>query len=886
MKNRYMRRLTALRGEGGPPTWLMLLLVAMASLMLEVGYTRVVSFKLWYYYTYLVIGLSLMGIGSGGVIAAVSPRIKRATTESIVAVSAILGAVFVAVGYFVVARLPVDALAIWRYGEAKAVSNLAVLAVICLALFAGFIAMGVIIAVVLGRAGDRVGRLYFADLLGAAAGCLLAIPLITSLGPPRLIFLSAFIFGAVGLIAMPFTGWQVVRKRSMAGLTGVVLVVLAVFVGAGGLLPDVRPEESKFDPNNPPEGSGLRAAEHSEWGPVFRVDVIPPKEGLMNRLLFHDGNWGSGIFEFNGDVASLDHYDADVRSLPFRLLDRAPEETLIIGSAGGNEILASLYHDAESIQAVELNPVTVSLLKDHYRELTGDLPNRPEVDLTLGDGRTYLARSDDEFDLVWFVAPDSYAANNAASSGAFVLSESYLYTTEMVQETVEHLTDDGIMVVQFGELAYERSPNRTARYVVTARDALRQLGVEDPSRHIAVAADVGDDAGTLATIVVKRTPFTPEEVERFTSGLADITAEDAAEATAAAEDDPDSDHVPVYAPGVVLDDETIDRLAMGDQSVRESLRLVPGLAGGDEAEVAQLIDGYEHDINVVRDDKPFFWHFSSFGDVVGDITSPIEVNLVDPEVAIGERVLVMLLLLSAGYAAIFLLLPFVTVRKQWRAMPHKGMSALYFACLGLGFMFYEISMIQRLVLFLGYPTLSLTVTLAAVLVFTGIGALLSEKVAGRSQQVLPLALGALALLTLFYRFGLGTMTDAYLAQPFTVRVILTLLVLAPLGLCLGMFMPLGLKLVSGLSEHGEQYVAWSWAVNGFFSVIGSVLTTILSMMLGFKVVQLIAFAVYVLAVASFVLLQRRSQVGAEGEVAVPDQDELAAEAKEPTPAPA
>src|SRR5690606_4711674 len=136
--------------------------------------------------------------------------------------------------------------------------------------------------------------------------------------------------------------------------------------------------------------------------------------------------------------------------LPFRVLgDEPPARELIIGSAGGQEILTSLYFKAPNIEAVELNPVTTSLLTDHFADYTGHLPERPEVHLTQGDGRSYLARQDGQYDLVWFVAPDSYAATNAASSGAFVLSESYLYTKEMIKETLEHLTDDGIMVVQF-----------------------------------------------------------------------------------------------------------------------------------------------------------------------------------------------------------------------------------------------------------------------------------------------------------------------------------------------------------------------------------------------------------------------------------------------------
>ena len=130
--------------------------------------------------------------------------------------------------------------------------------------------------------------------------------------------------------------------------------------------------------------------------------------------------------------------------------------------------------------------MTLSLLTDHYKQYSGDLENQPGVSLHQADGRTYLARSDKDYDLIWYVAPDSYAANNAASSGAFVLSESYLYTKEMIADSLEHLTDDGLMVVQFGELNFTNAPNRTARYVMTARAAMESIGIENPGDHMIV----------------------------------------------------------------------------------------------------------------------------------------------------------------------------------------------------------------------------------------------------------------------------------------------------------------------------------------------------------------------------------------------------------------
>jgi hypothetical protein len=776
-------------------------LVSLAGLLLEVAYTRVISYKLWYYYTYLVIGLALLGLGTGATAIVLSRRLRAASTVALLRWGSLAGAASVVVGYAVVARMPIDTIALWDYGSAASRNGLLALAAICLALFSTFIAIGVIISALLGRGGAEVGRLYFADLLGAGLGCLVVVLLVSRMGPTRVIMLAAALLAGLGA-AMSWRSAPALRLGSLA----LCAVMVVVTVCGEAVLPTLRPEAAKV-PAGGEEAHG--------WGPVFRVDVGPAPNFDDRKFLIHDGTWGSGIFRFDGDPESLTRFDADPRSWPFALLGEPPEHQLIIGSAGGNEILASLYHDSEDIQAVELNPVTVDLLEGRYREYSGNLLGFPEVSLTQGDGRSYLARSDDRYDLVWFVAPDSYAANNAASSGAFVLSESYLYTTEMITETLEHLSDDGISVAQFGEVDFAARPNRTARYVVTARAALEEIGVEDPSRHIIVATSTDPLSSALSTIAVKRTPFTAEEVQRFVEAIPSVPSSTL-----------------VYAPGVEGTGGPVADLA----------------GAADEAEVEDLVAAYPAAIHAITDDAPFFWHFTPFDEVAADMAN--SATTPDREIAIGERVLLLLLAVAAVFAVTFLLLPFVVIRRQWVAMPAKGPSAVFFAAIGLGFMLYEITMIQRLVGYLGYPSYSLTVTLASILVFTGLGALWSNRFAAAPRRALPALLFALVALTALYRFGLGPLTEATLEAPFTVRVLIAFAVLAPLGLCLGMFMPFGLRTVGALSAHPDEYVAWGWAINGVFSVIGSVLTTILSMSWGFRTVQVIALGAYVVAVAA------------------------------------
>ena len=397
-----------------------ILLVSFAALLLEISYTRVISFKLFYYYTYLVIGLALLGIGCGGVIVAISRRLRRADTESILRWGLLLGAASVGVGYLIVATIKTDTLALWEYGSLSSFTNLARLLAICLALFSSFIAVGVMIATLFARQSDQIGRLYFADLVGAGIACAVVVSFIGWIGPPATIFLAGLVLALAGLRLA-------VRDRSRAAALGAVLVaVLVVGVVRPSALPQQRADAFKgeFDES---------ATRYSSWSPIFRVDVVDIGPDL--RLLYHDGLVGSVIQRWDGKQASLSRFgfDTDPRALPFVVGGTSPENVLIVGAAGGHEILASLHFDAGHIDAVELNPVTHSLVTDEFADYAGHLAQNPAVKYVEGDGRSFLARSDDTYNLVWYPAPDSYSATNAATAGAYVLSESYLYTSERGQ---------------------------------------------------------------------------------------------------------------------------------------------------------------------------------------------------------------------------------------------------------------------------------------------------------------------------------------------------------------------------------------------------------------------------------------------------------------------
>jgi hypothetical protein len=386
----------------------------------------------------------------------------------------------------------------------------------------------------------------------------------------------------------------------------------------------------------------------------------------------------------------------------------------------------------------------------------------------------------------------------------------------MLEESLSRIDGDGMVVMQFGEKDYEARPNRTSRLAATAREAYQDLGLTPFADRVAIVTTTAE--GGLygaSTTMMKVEPFTADELDRIEEAIPAVPGLEARHLPGRPGDDPAS---PVNQV-VTLDEDALD----------------------------DYLAAYPYDIRPITDDRPFFWHFTPYSDVVGDLLSPVQD--LDVEVGIGERVLVVLLLVAVVLAALFLLGPLVVARRTWRVLPDKATTAPIFGLLGLAFIAFEVTLIQRFSLFLGYPTYSLTVTLMAILLATGVGALVSPRWHGRPRRLLGVLAVAITGLGVLYVWIVPALTDDLQGWPLGAKALVVAALCAPLGFCLGMFMPLAISLVAGRGVHPQEYVAWGWAINGFFSVIGSTLTTIASMTFGFRTVLLVSVALYLVVIA-------------------------------------
>jgi len=783
-------------------------LTGFATLLFELSLIRILSFTIWYHFAYVVISTALLGFGAAGSFLALRPQFAARDPRSALARCAFLSGLAALGCLFFVSRLALDPMRILEepFQAILFVTYQVVAAV-------PFFFAGLVVSAALRAGAERVDRLYFWDLFGAGLGCALTLPLMNLATPPGAVVVSAATFAGASAVFASRRGGRVAGIAA-AGL----LLVAAGFADAISFTP-ARSKEYSLQRNQ------LGFEPHfSRWTGLFRTDVLrrpdaaprprflpglsskaPPDAEWPAYYVHHDATAGTGIFEL-GDDHGLRHLDYDILRFPYLVANPSPR-VLVIGVGGGRDVIAAVQYGAPRVTGVELDPVTVDLIRNRMANVTHGFFRRPEVRLVAGEGRHFVRTTQDQYDLIQLTGVDTLSAMN---SGAYVLAENYLYTVEAFHDYLDHLAPGGILSFSTGNLNPAR-PRAAGRMVSVAQRALRERGIDRPQDHIAVV----DSRALYVEIMIRTEPYEPAQIN--------LLAEHAARLGFA----------PLYLPG------------------RGGHPVFDGLISATGKKREELLAGLPFLQTATTDRQPFFMTFFRWGDLFepGNIT-PSHVT------ALGQIVLALLLISLTALGALLILGPLVSFGRRGGVgrRPERIGSMVYFLGVGLGFMLFEISLIQQFVLFLGYPTYSLSVTLASLLLSLGLGSYVSRRWMGHERVVLPAAVGLIALFTLLYAYGLPLVQGPLLGTPLAVRSLATVLLIAPLGLVMGTFFPLGIRRVADLHV---DLVPWAWGINGCASVTGGVLAVALAITYGFTMVWFLSVLLYALGTVALLSTYRR-----------------------------
>jgi len=795
------------------PTYAGLFLVTLATLMYEILLTRIFSVTMYYHFAFVAISVAMFGMTVGGLLVYLFPSFfTQERLKNHLTVGAILLAGSMVIGILTHLSIPI----VVKWSAVVVYSMVATYVMIALP----FVFSGMCVSLVLTRFPRQVSKLYAADLIGAASGCVLLIYTLRVADGPTAVLVVAFLACAAAF-CFGMTG-ATARLRYLAAGLGVLLAVCAYGNARLGreqkawlrvewvksyyqptLLYEKWNSFSRVavsgDPDKPEEPFG--------WG---LSPVYPADHKVRQMWLDIDGKANTVMTAFHGDFAPLDYLKYDLANVVHYL--RQDANVLVVGSGGGRDILSALIFSQRSVLGVEINEDIIKAVNQRYGDFTGHLDRDPRVRFVADEARSYVARSNDRYDIIQVSLIDTWAATAA---GAYVLTENSLYTVEGWQIFLDHLSPRGVLT--FSRWYFRDAPGEMYRLTSLASAALRRTGVTTPREHILILRRMGAgknvrDAYGMGTMLVGKSPFSTQDIDTLEAVAHKMQFE------------------VVLTPRSALDPNYVGLTSAWD--------------------LDRFAAGFPIDISPPTDNRPFFFHMLRARDVFKPRLWNQGSNRFN---MVAVSVLGALFLLVTVFTVLCIMVPLmltarrVSFRSAW---PHL----LFFGALGLGFMLVEISQMQRLIVFLGHPVYGLAVVLFALLLSSGLGSFSTRGITEgglRSGAILRLVL----LLGVLVVFGLLTprAMTAFQAATTGGRIAVATGVLLPLGFFMGMAFPLGMKLAS---RDSLALTPWLWGINGATSVCASVVAVVIAMGAGIAAAFWTGWVCYALALLAFILASR------------------------------
>jgi spermidine synthase len=621
----------------------------------------------------------------------------------------------------------------------------------------------------------------------------------------RLLFWPALSAGAVILAITVWVvpdGWFALRISDYKGLPSALKVLgTKVLSERSGPLSLLSVVESPSVPFRYVPGLSLNAP------------AAPPDQ----LGVYVDGGSMTAITRFDGRREGLVYLDYTTDALAYHLVEQP--SVLVLGAGGGSSVLQALYHRADRIDAVELDPNMARLVGEDYAEYAGNIFGRPEIRVHLAEARGFVAASKHEWDIVQLPLLDAFGA---AAAGVHGLSETYIYTVEAFEDYLRRIRPGGwLSITRWLKLP----PRDTLKLFATALEALRQLGIESPEQRLVLLRGLN-----TTTLLVKNGIVTDTEIAKakaFSKGRSfDLC----------------------YYPGIRADEANRFNVLDEPYYFAGATALI-----GPEREA--FIGRYKFDITPATDERPYFFDFFKWRTLpeLMAIRSAGGAGLLE----LGSVILVATLIQATALSAVLIMAPLWARRRDLARSSQIWRVAAYFLAIGLAFLFVEIAFFQKFILFLGHPLYAVAVVLTGFLLFAGVGSGVSSWFAERVDawpgrgthfSAIQLSIISIIAVSLLYVLILPRIFDSLLSLTDIVKIFVSLGLIAPLAFFMGMPFPLGL---SRVWSGARALVPWAWGVNGCASVLSAILATLIAMTLGFSTVVLAASLLYAGAAAVF-----------------------------------
>jgi SAM-dependent methyltransferase len=845
-----------------PILYLAVGLVAGAVIALQIGIMRVFSVGSWAHFGSLVVSLAMLGFGLTSAIMCISKGWFERHWRGVAASSLLAFGPLTVAANLLAQQIPFNAIFLvsdpaqkWRlFGN-------------FLLYMLPFLAAAFYLGTVFLKAQRIFGRIYFADLTGSGL-CgllfLLAMYLATPenlLIVPLLLWLAGSVlwFVAVGgrrpIAALAAAAAASVAVHLAAPLLGVPTLSVSDYKGVSYArkFPDSERVYARASPFGYLEiysSSYLHFAPGLSDNAAFNLPAMPANAYLG---LYIDGEGPSGIIR-NLPAGETAYFRYLPMIYPY-LIKQVPD-TFVVQFGGGISTAVALKSNSRSVTVAEGNPAVLSAFRNDkgLRDFTGDILNQPKVKVIDYEGRLYLANTRDRFDIIDLSLADSAGLSNP---GGFAIVEKFAYSREAMASYMHALKDGGILSVTLWNK--EEPPKSVLKLYATMAEAARQLdgnGIAD--RFFVVSSYL-----STATVLYKRGGFSADEVARLREHTEAMSFDEIYSLGLAYDATQSATVLNDYRSQIFSDAEATDPTAPGNDAASSAGAKPnegPPADGGTLPATSMgrmawhhLVNGgwdtiarrYVFDTRTLTNDRPYFAAYVKPADL-SRVTDRLE--LFQDE---WGYLLVWATLGIACIAALSLVL--LPVAFGWRTIfsrnPGKFRTIVYFACLGAGYIMVEVGLISKFVQALSNATVSASVLITGMLVFSGLGSFFSERYLDRARSIMPRIFLAIGALLIGYGLALDSVLDWIGTLPYALRLVLCFALVLPPAFLMGFPMPVAMTSLARLGK--DHMFLWAWGVNGCFSVVGAALVPVIATSFGLAAVLMVSGFTYLLAILGF-----------------------------------
>jgi spermidine synthase len=732
-----------------------------------------------------------------------------------------------------------------------------------------FLAGALYLGTVFLKANKIFGRVYFADLSGAGI-CGLAFLVAMYLLPPENLIVVPLLLWCIGSLLW-FTA--LANRRGALWLSAAAVASIAAHFVLPPLLDIPKlavsdykgvayarkfPDSERVYERSSPFGylevyssSYLHFAPGLSDNAAFTLPKMPANAYLG---MYIDGEGPSGIIR-NLPPSELAYYRFLPMIYPY-LLKPAPD-TFVVQFGGGISTSVALRSNSRSVTVAEGNPAVLDAFRADkgLRDFTGDVLNNPKLKVIDYDGRLYLAHTSERFDVIDLSLADSAGLS---SPGGFAIVEKYSYTREAMTNYMRALKDGGVLSVTLWNK--EEPPKSVLKLYATMAAAAREADEGDIANRFFVVSSYL----STATVLYKRGGFSPEETSKLRAHTRAMSFDeiyypgfeyDTSQTAKVLEDYQHQiffDASELEPKDEPLPDGTPPAGETGPPADKPASTVVPATTMG-QLVWHHLIHGgwddiaerYLFDTRPLTNKRPYFAAYVKPGDLPR-VTDRLE--LLQDEW--GYLLLWATLAIACVAALSLVLIPLVF---GWRTIfshnPGKFRTIVYFACLGAGYIMVEVGLISDFMLALSNATVSASVLITGMLVFSGLGAFVSERYLERARSVMPKIFIAIGALLIGYGLFLDRVLDLIGTLPYLVRLVFCFALIFPPAFLMGFPMPMAMTSLARLGK--DHMFLWAWGINGCFSVIGAAAVPIIATSFGLNAVLMTAGGAYLLAIPAF-----------------------------------